>query len=988
VGGPQTSKALKGQDGNYSFSFPTTDFHTGSAKLKLALAWKVQDRDHLVEEFYEISSRPKVLGLALEPITENILLGQRSAALRFRVQAIGGQNVQMQRDLMSLWISQPANVTLGESEQIYRVNLEVEGDSLVGSLDCPPLPVGSYKLIVSSPVAKLGQDVAASFFNVLPCPVTAKLVSSATGSDTKVVLEGTTTQAKVKGEGIVWALLEQAEGSQKPVKIASADLLVNGKAAGLKWTPEGNGLKSEGLPLEDMAREVTLLATLKDDAERSFEIPMGALTVEPTPLSFSVRWQVAPPTELARGHFIKIRGAVQVTGETRRKRQDAAAAVKNSGVPILSVNPPSALQDFQLVAASGEAGSASPGASAFGEALAFEGMLKASVDDPELRDTLTVEVRSGGREPIEARTVRVGSSGTRLLVQRPAAGESTEVLPFFTRERLQLAIDDQDKGEGKTYRIQVLSVEAGAGTKDGSSAKPVASAAARELIWIPKKEGEYLLEAEALSGEGDGWAAQERLKILPALKLEWSGNIQGAVRLDSGQRLPLFVAVHGADGLEWETFQRLFTLKPQVLAEGGQELAVDFTPWELQKDVSQGVVPVKAFSAKPLTAAAARVRVSLFGQLPAGQAAEAALDVLEVTIMRGGGSLVVVENFEKGPQSYVLRDIVPGFQVPKSSRVRFGYRTSSTASGATPLKDTVAATVVPLDGGPEKVLDIESAAPGLVVFTPYEAGRFGRYKVHLEIKGDQMQLMQEPEFEVTRGTSDWMLVGLAIVVGIILAAGLVLLAILGVQYARDRRFVMARIRSRMDKALTELDSESGESLVGSVRLNVASKTLGPIDLNGNPSHKEVSAWVEQHFSGEKAIFADVAKNEKRRPLIETCLTKARTDLLAEVEKRLPIRAVDVCVREVKDSSGGSQFEAQVVRDRVGSEHEGWKTLLTIALQKDGKLRVSTTAGRTVTIGPGEEFAYNGWIGKSGSQIRASVKVPGVADYSTVMVDVR
>jgi hypothetical protein len=429
-------------------------------------------------------------------------------------------------------------------------------------------------------------------------------------------------------------------------------------------------------------------------------------------------------------------------------------------------------------------------------------------------------------------------------------------------------------------------------------------------------------------------------------------------------------------------------LKPQVLAEGGQELAVDFTPWELQKDVSQGVVPVKAFSAKPLTAAAARVRVSLFGQLPAGQAAEAALDVLEVTIMRGGGSLVVVENFEKGPQSYVLRDIVPGFQVPKSSRVRFGYRTSSTASGATPLKDTVAATVVPLDGGPEKVLDIESAAPGLVVFTPYEAGRFGRYKVHLEIKGDQMQLMQEPEFEVTRGTSDWMLVGLAIVVGIILAAGLVLLAILGVQYARDRRFVMARIRSRMDKALTELDSESGESLVGSVRLNVASKTLGPIDLNGNPSHKEVSAWVEQHFSGEKAIFADVAKNEKRRPLIETCLTKARTDLLAEVEKRLPIRAVDVCVREVKDSSGGSQFEAQVVRDRVGSEHEGWKTLLTIALQKDGKLRVSTTAGRTVTIGPGEEFAYNGWIGKSGSQIRASVKVPGVADYSTVMVDVR
>lgn len=190
VGLPQVVKALKAEDGKYAITFPTTDFHTGAAKLALALRWKREGRDRQIEESFDIVSLPKALGLSMEPLVEDVYLGQKASGFRFRIQAIGGQNQQIQRDLMSLWLSSEVNATIGDSESIYRVRLESEGESLVGSLDLPDLPPGTYKLVVNSTVAKLGQDIAGCFFDVKAPPFAPRILKSASGADQKVLQIG------------------------------------------------------------------------------------------------------------------------------------------------------------------------------------------------------------------------------------------------------------------------------------------------------------------------------------------------------------------------------------------------------------------------------------------------------------------------------------------------------------------------------------------------------------------------------------------------------------------------------------------------------------------------------------------------------------------------------------------------------------------------------------------------------------------------------
>jgi hypothetical protein len=93
------------------------------------------------------------------------------------------------------------------------------------------------------------------------------------------------------------------------------------------------------------------------------------------------------------------------------------------------------------------------------------------------------------------------------------------------------------------------------------------------------------------------------------------------------------------------------------------------------------------------------------------------------------------------------------------------------------------------------------------------------------------------------------------------------------------------------------------------------------------------------------------------------------------------------VRELKSGNGSGKLEAEVVHD-LTKEVPGRSTILSLRLLDDGKLRVSTAAGRTVTLERDKDFAYNGWIGKKGTQIRASVKVPGIADYSTLIIDLK
>jgi hypothetical protein len=102
-----------------------------------------------------------------------------------------------------------------------------------------------------------------------------------------------------------------------------------------------------------------------------------------------------------------------------------------------------------------------------------------------------------------------------------------------------------------------------------------------------------------------------------------------------------------------------------------------------------------------------------------------------------------------------------------------------------------------------------------------------------------------------------------------------------------------------------------------------------------------------------------------------------------------VRGADVCVSDGKGGAeGAGRMDAVVVQESLGAEHPGLKTLLGLRILEDGKIRASTPAGRSVTFGCGEDIPFNGWIGKNGNQIRSSVKVPGIADYCTVTIDLK
>jgi hypothetical protein len=137
---------------------------------------------------------------------------------------------------------------------------------------------------------------------------------------------------------------------------------------------------------------------------------------------------------------------------------------------------------------------------------------------------------------------------------------------------------------------------------------------------------------------------------------------------------------------------------------------------------------------------------------------------------------------------------------------------------------------------------------------------------------------------------------------------------------------------------------------------------------------------------EASIFSDTRKNERRRELIQNVLNGVRMSLCLEAERRLPVRAAEICVRDVQ--AGAGKLAAEIIQESTGPRLEGLKPLLSLRLIADGKLRISTASGRSVTLSPSEDFPYNGWIGKQGGQVRASVKVPGIADYATLIIDLK
>jgi hypothetical protein len=983
VGAPQTAKAARAADGVYTLTYPTTDFHTGAAKLRLTVGWKAE-KERLVEESHDVFSRPKALGLAMEPLEENVLIGERNGLVRFRVNVIGGRTPEEQRDLRSLWISQPVNATIGDSEEIYRLDLKVEGEALVGSIQALNLPEGTHKLVVKSEVAKLGQDVAACFFNVRPSPFTVKLIQGALGGEPRVLLGAGPETATADSDGAAWvAIAANPAAKDAAGKVASAELKVAGEKRELKWNP-GSGdqalLSSEPLALEGLDPDAPLSVAFVDDKGRSFELPLGKLTVTPVPLRHEVAWTNPPPAEMGRGEFVTVRGAVYARGGSRAERERAAEAIRGAKQAFFAVIPPSVLESFQVVAPDFQGTAAAR--SAFGEQVAFEARLSVRTGDANLRDRFAIEVRAGKAEPLESKVVRIGAAPAALVTGRLDAGGALigddDGLAFFARERLRSRIESKGESRGSA-RLQVLSREG----EGDAGLKPVAAADARELDWSPKKEGTHVVRAEVNYGSGSGWSVTEEISITTPLRLAWAaGELTGAVKLDHGQKLPLTIRILGSQGLDWDTIRRAYSLRTEVLATGGQALAVDFTPWEADKASAEGIV-LKAFSVKPLTDSAAKVRIAL--EPRDAKDAAAALDVLEFDLVRGGGSLVIIENFEQGPASYVLRDVTPGLGIAKGSRVRFGYRVGSSVAGGESLKDGVAAAVTG-PGGPEKVLGVEASTPALVVFTPFETTDLGTHQLRLEIKG-ATRLEREFDFNVMKGTTEWALLAAAIAAGVVVAAVLGFLLVRWFGFERDRRVVQDRIDSRKEKALQDLQALPRLNLEGDVRLTLENRSLGPFELNGTPSVAEVEAWVGQHFSMEDKVFADTEKNASRQTLIRSCLTRARTELLAETERRLPIRGTDICVRETKGKNGAAHLEAEVVHDLTQSV-PGRAPILSVRLLDGGKLRVSTSAGRSVTLDRDEDLAYNGWIGKKGQQIRASVKVPGVADYATVIIDLK
>lgn len=972
VGAPQEVKALRGPDGIFTLSFPTTDFHTGAAKLHVVVKWTEGSRERVIEEDHEVFSRTKALGIAIEPVEEDILIGQKGAAIRFRLRAIGGQNAQAQRDLLSVWQSQPANVTIGDSEKIQHVELTLEGDALTGSLEADGLVPGAYKLIVSSPLAKLGQDIAACFFNVKPCPFAASVVKSSLGTDQRLILGPGVESASSEGEGAVWINVEApgtvASGAPT-AKIVAAELRVNGRKADVRWLDAEGKFRSEPISLESLEKQNALTLALSDEAGRNFELSIGSLEVIPVPLKYEVTWSRALPQELGRGERVRIEGMLVVRGGLKSQREEAGKDLVAR--PFLSTSPAGVLEGFEILPPPREEGAIE---AVFGVRVGFAAVLNA-LASLDLKESFTLNMKSKDGELIETRKITIVPSALQVALSRAEGQESgpgAVVLPFTARERVKIKIEGQ--APQRTSRIQVFPDD------DGAAALAVADTF--ELVWSPKKEGVYRVRAEANLGTGMSWVAEEKVSVLPTIELAWSRDHGGTIKLDDGQKLPLSVKIVGPPSLEREAFDRYFVIRAEVLGEGSQQLNVDFTNWEADKSGQSGTLVLNCFSTKPLSGSAAKARVRLSDRSSGAGAVE--LDVLDVDIVRGGGSLVEIRGFEKGPSGYDPRDLPPDFLLPRDTSIRLGYRTGGMVESEDSLSKSVVAVIS--DGQHEKVLDVESVANGLVVFVPYTPAGFGRHTILLKISG-KTPLQREFGFEVTQGTRErayaWMLyaaLGIA-------CLGLLYLGGRSLRYLRDRGKVLERVNARKEKALGELEAEPTTSLSGNVRLTIANRSIGPLELNGNVSEAEVEAWVSDRFSMETTIFSDVRKNEKRLNMIKGVLTEARTQLCLETEKRLPIRGADICVAEKRDAEKGlSSLEAFIVHDSPARKSEGEKCLLSLRLQPDGKLRITTSSGRSVTVAPGEDFPYNGWIGKSGKQLKASVKVPGLPDYSTIFVD--
>lgn len=994
VGGPQVVQASKRPDGAFVGEFPTTDFHTGAARLRVKLSWKTDGRARSVEEETAISSVPKALGIAVEPVTETIFIGESDAKIRFRVRAVGGQDPQMQRDLLSLWLTQRVNVTIGESPEFYRVELRPEGDSLTGSLDAPSLPEGSYKLVVNSPVAKLGQDIGACFFAVRPAPYQPRVYASATGTDSRTILEPGAAEASARGDGVLWVALEPAGSEEaKPAKLVSAAVVLDGREVAAKWTQEGeSGLRSGRIALEDLPERSSVAVRAADAEGRKFEWSLGTLRVEAVPLSPAVLWAAPPPAEMGRGSRCAVRGIVRIRGGSRDERARAAQALRDSVAtePFLAARPPSAFGGLQLVPLDSIPSPEAPAAAGEGEAsdvlvgerVAFEARIHVPAGDPAVEDRVVVEVRFRGKT-IDERRISVGPSPARLVVGRPQDAESglagEPAVEITVKERVRVALERRDGRDGAKPKIEVFG-PAAPGAPAGPSARPVVSVESASAEWSPRAEGEYRVVADLALGPDCGWAAEERLVVGPPVRLEWAQTSDSTLRLDAGQHLPLVVRVLGPAKLDAESLLRIFDLKPEALGEGAQPIAVEFSGWEEDPAAGGTGLVVKAISSKPIPSEAARVRVSI---RPRGDAAEATpLASIDLQIVRSGGSIVVVENFERGESGYVLRDVVPGYRVPRNATVRFGYRPGSPLADTATIKNRISASVVPVAGGPEKLLDVLSVGREVVVFTPYQATKRGKFRVQVEIKGEMTQLKQAPEFEVTPSFGDSVRSALAYALGLAVLAAAVVFARIGAAYQKDRAAVLERVEARKAKALEALREEPSDRLRGEVKLQLGGRQLGPLDLNRAASQREVAAWVDQHFSSDPTIFADPEKNRKRRPVIDRLLAAARTELLAEVEKTLPVRAADLCLRD----AGGGAYEAELVFDAVGSEHPGMKTVLTLRLLEGGKIRVSAPAGKTATLERSANLPFNGWVGKTGDQVRVSVKVPGFADYSTVTID--
>ncbi len=974
VGAPQEVKAVKELDGHYSLAFATTDFHTGPAKLHVVMKWNDGSMDRVITEDYEVFSRTRALGIVIEPIDGDVLLGQRGSAIRFRLRAMGGQNAQTQRDLLSVWQSQPANVTIGESEQIHHVDLTLQGDALIGTLEAVVLDPGTHKLVVSSPLAKLGQDIAACFFNVRPCPFSATVVKSSQGTDQRVLLGAGTDQSSSQGEGVIWVSVEPASATGKTgtEKVVSAELYLNGRKGDIRWSEAEGKFRSEPISLESLEKRNTLALTISDAGGRTFELSLGTLDVNPVSLKYEVAWTKSPPSDIGRGERTYIEGAVIVRGGLKSQREEAGKELILR--PFISTTPANVLEGFELLPPPKEATLEA----LFGVRIEFAAYLNAAAEKG-LKDSFVVSVNTREGEAIEQRKVAIGPSTLQLVFSRAEEqdlGAGATVLPFMARERLRVTIEGQ--APQRNSRIQLYS----GGEVDAASTQ-MASSDSTELVWSPKKEGNYRVRAEASLGQGTSWTVEEKFLVEPPLKLQWSRDLGTTIKLDDGQKLPLSVKISGPPSLDKESFDRLFVLRPGLLGEGAQQLNVEFTQWEAEKGTPPGVLILNSFSTKPLSTSAVKVRLRLTDRAAEPNAIE--FDGLDLDIVRGGGTLVEVMSFEKGPSGYETRDLPPVFSIPRDSSIRLGYRIGGLVESEDSLRKSVAAIVVSEDGR-EKVLDVDTATSGLVVFVPYTPAGFGKHTLQLDIRG-KTPLQRKFEFEATKGSTERAYTGLlyGALAGLVVLLGF--LGIRGLGYYRDRQQVLERVSVRKDKAIHDLEAEPRESLTGSLRITLANRTIGPLELNGKVSGAEVEAWVTDHFSMETSIFSDPQRNAKRLKLIQDRLSEVRTELCLETEKRLPIRGADVCIAQGEGARNGDSCpDVFVLHDGAGRKGEGEKSLLSLRLQPDGKLRITTASGRSVTLTPGEDFPYNGWVGKSGNQLRASVKVPGVVDYSTIIVD--